>query len=231
MTEHDEHDRIKQDIRKIAEDSKDVEKDISVYVKKQFDEKLEKAGSVASDVNASARQMLEGVADGLTEAGHKSSDLLVKVAGILVDETQEITRKSVEVARQHAASARAAMDKALEETKGDVGKLAEHTKSEMQQAHSELYNKTRDMLGKMETVSKAVYDYSSEKAQQLGDKAGPKLKDISQKAVSATEEAEKSAALYSEKFLQHGQEKTAGWLRKLAGLVEPDKKPDKKGED
>jgi len=214
-------DKIKHDIKIIADDSKDIERDILAYVRREFDAMLEKTGVAAKDVNVSARDMLGGVEKGLKKAGHKSSDIIVKVAGILVEETQTITSKSVETARAQAASAKVALGKALEDSKDNIDSLEERTKVEMKVAHSELYKKTHDMLGKMEAVAQAVYDYSSDEAQEIREKVGPKLKDVSNKAINATKETEHAAAVYSETLLLHSQEKTASWLRKLAIFVEP----------
>jgi len=214
--------KFREDINRMARAGKDVEKDIVEYTKEEYSLVLEQSKEKTTNVGVAARHMLDDVEAGLKEAGHESAQILEKSAEGIVDITHDITQQSLEAVRSYADSAKEGVDKALKKTKGDIEDVEDATKQEMKDAHSKLYQQTRHVLGQTETVAKAVYDYSVEKASELGETAAPRLKEAAEKSRVYAKESEEQASAYSKQLLHHSQEKTAKWLRKLADLVKPD---------
>jgi Na+/phosphate symporter len=215
--------KFREDIHKIAKDSKEVEKDVVAFAKKEYAVMLEQAREKGTNISTATRHMLDDVEIGLKEAGHDSADILTKTAEGLVTITRDITGQSLEAVRSYADSAKSLMNRALEKSEGKIDKIDEGTKTKMEEAHSKLHEQTLHVLGQMETVGKAIIDYSAEKASELGETAGPKLKQTAEKGREYAVEAEQQAAAYSKKLLHHSQDSAAKWLRKLADLVTPGK--------
>jgi len=213
--------KIKDDIQKIANDSKEIEKDVVAYVHKASTELHDKSREEVLDIYAATGNLLIGVEDGLKAAGHESAEIIAKAANVIVDVTSDISKQSLEAAQSYAQSAKSAVETAVEAHKGEFEHIEEATKEGMKDAHSKLAAQTRHVLEQMETVSKAVYDYSVEKAHELDEAVAPKVQAAADKSRVYAKETEQHAAEFSKNLLHHSQEKTATWLRKLASLVEP----------
>jgi len=218
--------KFREDINRMARASKDVEKDVVDHVKKEYVLVLEQAKEKTTDIGVVTRHMLDDVEAGLSEAGHESAEILAKAADGIVDVTRDITQQSLEAVRSYADSAKAVLNKALDKSGGVIEEIEDATKQEMKDAHSKLYQQTRHMLEQTEVVGKAVYEYSAEKAGDLGEAAAPRLKEAAEKSRTYAKEAEEQAAAYSKQLLHHSQETASKWLRKLADMVKPDE-PDK----
>jgi len=218
--------KFREDIHKIVQDSKEVEKDVVALAKKEYAVMLEHAREKGTDIRIATRYMLDDVEIGLKEAGHDSADILAKTAEGLVSITRDIAGQSLEAVRSYADSAKSLMNKALEKSEGEIDRVDEGAKTKMKEAHSKLHDQTLHILGQMEAVGKAIVSYSTEKAAELGETAGPKLKETAEKGREYTAEAEEQAAAYSKKLLHHSQDSAANWLRKLADFVAPNE-PDK----
>lgn len=219
--------KIREDIKKIAQESKEVEKDVTAYVKKEFSAVLENAKEKATDIHEATKNMLVAVEQGLSDAGHESSELLGKAAEGIVDVTRDISGQTLEAVRSYADDAKKVMDQALEKHGGEIEKIEHTAKEGMEDAQLKLYAQTQKVLAQMETVGKAVFDYSVVKASELGEAVTPKLEETANKAHAYAKEAEAQAADYSKTFLSHSKEKTASWLRKLASMIEDKQDKDK----
>ncbi|WP_456388253.1 hypothetical protein [Profundibacter sp.] len=113
------------------------------------------------------------------------------------------------------------MDKALEHSKGRIADVEASTKEAVEKSYVDLKEKTRAELTRLEAVSEALYEYSRDKARDLGDAARPKLKLAAQKSREYLEATERSAAEHSKKLLHHGRAEVAEWLEKMAEKMKP----------
>ena len=217
-------DEIRQEIKKIAQEGQEVEKKVLDYTQKSFSKTMKSVGEKSADMTQSTKDILEGVEKGLADANHESREILAKVSAGLVDVTRDISGQTLEAVHSYAQDAKQMMEKALKKSDGEIEKIEKSAKEGMEKAHAKLYQQTQDVLLQVETVSKAIYDYSTHKATELGQTIAPKMEETSNKAHAYAKELEAQGKEFSKTFLSHSKEKTANWLRKMAALLD-DKKP------
>lgn len=211
--------KITEDVSKIIAQSKDLGKDITAYAKREFSEALEQSRKAGSSIEKTIHNILDGIGSALVAANLESDELLEKAADAMREVAQTSSEEVLKPARTIADTTKAALEKALEKTKGSIAQVESSTKKAVEQAHEELKEKTRAELARLAAVSEALYDYSRDKTRDLSDSARAVLKTTAQKSKEYLESAEKSALEHSKELLRHGRKEVAAWLEKLAEKV------------
>ena len=211
--------KITEDASKIIAQSKDLGKDITAYAKREFSEALEQSRKAGSSIEKSIHNILDGIGGALVAANLESDELLEKAADAMREVAQTSSEEVLKPARTIADTTKAALEKALEKTKGSIAQVESSTKKAVEQAHEELKEKTRAELARLATVSEALYNYSRDKTRDLSDSAREVLKTTAEKSKEYLESAEKTALEHSKELLRHGRKEVAAWLEKLAGKV------------
>ncbi len=211
--------KITEDVSKIIAQSKDLGKDITAYAKREFSEALEQSRKAGSSIEKTIHNILDGIGSALVAANLESDELLEKAADAMREVAQTSSEEVLKPARTIADTTKAALEKALEKTKGSIAQVESSTKKAVEQAQEELKEKTRTELARLATVSEALYNYSRDKTRDLSDSAREVLKITAEKSKEYLESAEKTALEHSKELLRHGRKEVAAWLEKLAEKV------------
>ena len=211
--------KITEDVSKIIAQSKDLGKDITAYAKREFSEALEQSRKAGSSIEKTIHNILDGIGSALVAANLESDELLEKAADAMREVAQTSSEEVLKPARTIADTTKAALEKALEKTKGSIAQVESSTKKAVEQAQEELKEKTRAELARLAAVSEALYNYSRDKTRNLSDSARAVLKTTAEKSKEYLESAEKTALEHSKEWLRHGRKEVAAWLEKLAEKV------------
>ena len=210
---------VTQEVKKIADEGKDVDTRVVEFVKDDFRKTLVDCEKTGHSIKEATGETLEGVSAGLKVAGHKTGDILSQSAAAIVDVTHDITAKSLDAARNSADDAKALLDKAADKSFDGMDKMEAKTRSGMEKAHAALQEKTAAEKQKLHEVSEAIKEQAENKTHELSDATRTALHDSAEKSKAHLKMLTDASEAHSKKLLHHSHAKVAEWMGKLKDKV------------
>ena len=213
--------RVKSDVEKIVAKGHQVDQEVISFVKEDYAKTLDDVGKGMDTVKEATLEYLEGVEEGLKAVGHESSKLVSKAAEALVEVSRDLGDKGVDAAKKIAVEARAALNTALEKSKGSIDSVDEKTKKQMKDAYARLNEVGEAGKARLKGVGEGINAYLVRKKGDLSNSARQTLNRSADRSKELVRKLAGSTEAHSNELLSHSLEKVSGWLGKLADKVKP----------
>ena len=213
--------RLKSDVGKIVSKGYQVDQEVISFVKKDYAKTLDDVGKGMDTVKETTLEYLEGVEEGLKVAGHESSKLMSKAAEAIVEVSRNLGDKSVDAAGKIAVEARAALNSALEKSKGAIAGVEEKTKENLKDALAHLNKAGEIGKARLEGVGEGIEIYIVLKKNDLNDLAKQALNRSADSSKELVRKLAGSTEAQNKELLSHSLEKVSDWLGKLADKIKP----------
>ena len=213
--------RLKSDVGKIVLKGYQVDQEVISFVKKDYAKTLDDVGKGMDTVKETTLEYLEGVEEGLKVAGHESSKLVSKAAEAIVEVSRNLGDKSVDAAGKIAVEARAALNSALEKSKGAIDNVEEKTKENLKDALAHLNKAGEIGKARLEGVGEGIETYIVLKKNDLSDLARQALNRSADSSKELVRKLAGSTEAQNKELLSHSLEKVSDWLGKLADKIKP----------
>ena len=207
-------DQIVEEIKKIISSGKDIEDELSSFLKKDLEQAITKLEDAKSSIKSLTLETLDDIKVGAVISEQKIGHALTEFAGSILETTRAIASDALEGAQILADRTRKKFDAAIEAA-GDIDKVEDQVKAEMEKAYQDFVEKIDMEKTRLSQVEGAIKEFAEKNARKLNKDVIAELEKSAEKARTDIEEFEIKARELLEKLLHHSDEKVNRWLKNL----------------
>lgn len=220
----DTKERVSKAVQEIATKGEKIDDNLVSLVKSNYRDTLAGCIKTGESIKNATNDTLQGIETGLRTTGQESASLMEKTFDAIMGVAHDVVDQTMDTSRSYANDARLALDKALDDAHGEVGKVNTQTRENMTRAHAHLLQETEAEKARLQDIAESILDYSKNSGKAWGEAGLASYKSALATSQQQIDEINRKTSEQTEKLLRHSQANVSEWLQKMAEDIAPDTK-------